>query len=120
MKLAILLLFFAAPVFAQDVTVVTVAHSRREVPTGTSCSVSTYNVDCRDTAVYHFTEVVRYNGQNYTISRRAAWRWSAMDELADGYEYKAKIDGKHMTIYTQRGGNQGKEIKMTFDILDIR
>jgi hypothetical protein len=43
-----------------------------------------------------------------------------MDYLNDGETFPAEIKGKHMFITCRRGGNQGKEEKIKFDIMDIR
>ena len=43
-----------------------------------------------------------------------------MDYLTDGDSYAAEIKGKHMFVTGRRGGNQGKQEKIKYDILDIR
>jgi len=109
----------------QELTVTTVSHNVQEVPRGTHCSVSTYGTNtyanCRDTAFYFFTEVVRSkDGTQYTLTRWAKYIWSSTDQLEDGYSFPAKIDGGSMTIFYQQGGNQGPRKSLKFKIMDIR
>lgn len=122
-------------------TVLAVSHSRSErdftitTPrtTNTNCDLYPNSVNCRSTsygggsqnrAVYFFLEVVTANEggtvTQYTLSRTARWVWSSMGRLKEGDSFPAEIRGKHMSITTRRGGNQGKKEILKYDIVDIR
>jgi hypothetical protein len=141
MALYLLVLSAPSPANAQKLTVKAVAHSVNErdydittpETTNTNCTVYSNSANCTSTtsgggtqkkAVYRFVEIVtsEEGGKvtQYTLARTARWVWSAMDWLTDGDYYPAEIKGKHMTITGRRGGNQGKDIKIEYDIMDIR
>jgi hypothetical protein len=126
---------------AQKLTVRAVSHSQSErdytvttpQTTNTNCSATDTSANCTSTtygggtqnkAVYRFTQIVTTDegGKTiqYTLSRTARWVWSQMDYLTDGDSYAAEIKGKHMFVAGRRGGNQGKQEKIKYDILDIR
>jgi hypothetical protein len=60
------------------------------------------------------------NGQIYTIVCSAHWVGSNCSPLIDGDTFPAEIDGSTMWIGARKGGNQGKEVKVKYKILDIR
>jgi hypothetical protein len=139
--LMFLLLFISTLGDAQELTVLTVSHSREErgytittpQTTNTDCSLYPNSVNCTSTtygggsqnkAVYHCIEVVTsHDGgkvTRYTLARTVRWVWGSMDWLTDGETFPAEIKGKHMFITYRRGGNQGKQGKLKYDIMDIR
>ncbi|HKW74541.1 MAG TPA: hypothetical protein VJN64_03380 [Terriglobales bacterium] len=71
------------------------------------------------------TEVVEAQGNRYTITcsgvpfRSAVYRYCEWLHF-DGDEFPATIKKNQMTIRARKGGNQGKEIKLKFTIVDIR
>jgi hypothetical protein len=133
---------FAAPLAnGQKLTVLAVSHSRNEndytvttpQTTNTNCNVYSNSASCSSTTygggtqnkeVYRFVEVVTSDEggkvTQYTLARMVRWVWNSMDWLTDGDSFPAEIKGKHMFITFRRGGNQGKEEKLKYDILDIR
>jgi hypothetical protein len=40
--------------------------------------------------------------------------------MTDGDTFQAEIDGTTMWVHGRNGGNQGKEIRVKYKILDIR
>jgi hypothetical protein len=138
----ILLGVLSAPLAnAQKLTVLAVSHSRSEndytvatpqttntncnlYPNSANCTSTTYGGGTQHKAVYRFIEIVTSseggNVTQYTLSRTVRWVWNSMDWLSDGDSFPAEIKGKHMFITSRRGGNQGKEEKLKYDILDIR
>jgi len=126
---------------AQKLTILTVSHSREEhgytittpqttntdcnlYPNSVNCTSTTYGGGSQNKAVYHFIEVVTSNDggkvTRYTLARTVRWVWGSMDWLNDGETFPAEIKGKHMFITYRRGGNQGKQEKLKYDIMDIR
>jgi hypothetical protein len=126
---------------AQKLTVRAASHSQSErdytittpETTNTNCSAANNSANCTSTtygggtqnkAVYRFTQIVTADeggkAIQYTLTRTARWVWSQMDYLTDGDSYAAEIKGKHMFVTGKRGGNQGKQEKIKYDILDIR
>ena len=66
------------------------------------------------------TDLVEANGSVYTITCKATWSGSNCAPMMDGEEYPAEIDGETMWITNHKGGNQGKEVRTKYKILDIR
>jgi hypothetical protein len=64
--------------------------------------------------------VVQAGGMQYTISCTAHWRGSNCGPMIDGDTFPAEIDGNTMWITARKGGNQGKEVRSRYRILDIR
>lgn len=62
----------------------------------------------------------RPSGMQYTISCRANWIGSNCQPMIDGDTFSARIDGNTMWITGRKGGNQGKEVRAKYKILDIR
>ena len=60
------------------------------------------------------------NGQIYTISCSANWVGSNCGPLIDGDIFEAEVDKTTMWIMARKGGNQGKQIRIKYKILDIR
>ena len=131
----------ARPTQSRKLTVLAVSHSTTEneytittpQTTNTNCNLYPSSVNCTSTttgggsqnkAVYRFTQVVMSTeggkATQYTLSRTARWRWSSMDWLSDGETFPAEIKGKNMFITYRRGGNQGKQATLKYEILDIR
>jgi hypothetical protein len=138
-----ILLILGAParVHAQKLTVVAMSHKTDEFDyttttpqtSNTNCNVYGTSVNCntrrygggsRTNAVYRLNQVVTSDEGGkvikYTLTRTARWRWSSTDWLAEGDTFPAEIKGKHMYITSRKGGNQGKEETLKYDILDIR
>jgi len=92
--------------------------------TSIHCNTSSHGGGTQTHAVYHLQQVVTSNegGQKvrYVLTRTARWRWSSTDWLSEGESFSAEIKGKHMYISCRKGGNQGKEEILKYDILDIR
>jgi hypothetical protein len=71
------------------------------------------------------TQVVESQGTRYTLScsgvpfKSAVYRYCEWLHF-DGDQFAAEIKGKDMTVHARSGGNQGKEIKLKFKIVDIR
>lgn len=84
-----------------------------------SGQTTTYAGQTMEKAIYTFTELVNVNGQTYTLQRTARWMWSNTDEIPDGQQFDAIIKKHDMIIVGQHGGNQGKEEKLKFKILNI-
>jgi hypothetical protein len=126
---------------AQKLTVRAISHSTSEsdytvtspqttntdcnlYPNSVNCTSTTYGGNTQRKAVYRFTEIVIVDEggkiTQYTLSRVARWVWNSMDWLTDGEFFPAEIKGKHMFITCRRGGNQGKQVSIKYDILDIR
>jgi len=63
---------------------------------------------------------VESEGMIYTVGCTANWVGSHCSWLNPGDYFDAAIDGKNMLIEAARGGNQGKQIKIKYTILDIR
>ena len=142
-RMALMLFVLLAPTLAnaQKLTVLAVSHSINErdftvttpqttntncslYPNSANCNSTTYGGGSQNKAVYRFVEIVTSNEggrmTRYTLSRTARWIWNSMDWLQDGESFPAEIKGKHMFITCRRGGNQGKQITLKYDILDIR
>jgi hypothetical protein len=66
------------------------------------------------------TNIVEADGIRYTIACRASWGGSNCAPLTEGDLFQAEIDGKTMWLVVRKGGNQGKEVEMKNNILDIR
>jgi hypothetical protein len=64
--------------------------------------------------------IVEADGQRYKIVCRANWGGSNCSTMIDGDSFDAEIDQNTMWIVTRKGGNQGKEIRVKYKILDIR
>jgi hypothetical protein len=97
----------------------------------TTCSNGGLTTDCETTSIPAQTHtmttrsvdvvnVVEADDLRYTIVCRASWEGSNCMQLKEGNLFDAKIDKKTMWIVAHKGGNQGKEIKIKFTILDIR
>jgi hypothetical protein len=135
------ILGFSAPIHAQQLTVVAVSHQTNEYDytittpqnSNTNCNVYDSSVNCNTTsygggtqthALYRLYQVVTSieAGQliQYKLTRTARWRWTSTDFLTEGDSFLAEIKGKHMYITCRRGGNQGKQETLKYDILDIR
>jgi hypothetical protein len=85
-----------------------------------NCHSTTYGGGTQQKAVYRMTEVVIGNNMRYTLQRTARWAWQNTDFLNDGETFDAKIKGKSMFITCRRGGNQGKQESIKYEVLDIR
>lgn len=66
------------------------------------------------------TDVVEANDMRYTITCRAGWVGSHCAPLIDGDSFPAEIDGNTMWLSARVGGNQGKQVRVKYKILDIR
>jgi hypothetical protein len=66
------------------------------------------------------SNIVVANDQRYLITCRASWVGSNCAPMIDGDEFQAEIDGTTMWVKARKGGNQGKEIRVKYKILDIR
>ena len=95
----------------------------------TTCSPNGNDLYCVGTSTppttqvtaIRITEVVEGNGQIYTIScTKWAFGGYSCGTLIDGQDFHAEIEGKAMWILGSKNGNQGKQIRVKFDILDIR
>ena len=125
----------------RKLTVVAASHQTNEFDyttstpqtSNTNCNVFNTSIQCNTTsrggvtqthAVYRLQQVVTSNegGRKirYVLTRTARWRWSSTDWLSEGESFPAEIKGKHMYIKCRKGGNQGKEETLKYDILDIR
>jgi hypothetical protein len=60
------------------------------------------------------------NDQIYTIVCSAHWVGSNCSPMIDGDRFLVEIDGSTMWVRGRKGGNQGKEVKVKYRILDIR
>jgi hypothetical protein len=60
------------------------------------------------------------NGETYTISCSANWVGSNCGPLIDGDIFEAEVEKTTMWITARKGGNQGKNIRVKYKILDIR
>ena len=97
----------------------------------TTCSPTGDNVNCSTTydppttrenvTARIATSVVEGNGQIYTL-RCMQWAFGGWNcgPLKEGEEFQADTDGKTMWIQASRNGNQGKRIRVKFQILDVR
>ena len=66
------------------------------------------------------TDVVEANDMRYTITCRAGWVGSHCAPLINGDSFPAEIDGNTMWLSARVGGNQGKQVRVKYKILDIR
>jgi len=66
------------------------------------------------------TNIVTANDQRYLITCRASWVGSNCAPMIDGDSFPAEIDGTTMWVNARKGGNQGKEVRVKYKILDIR
>src|SRR5262249_48285356 len=64
--------------------------------------------------------IVEGNGMRYTIRCTANWAGSNCSPLIEGDQFAAEIEGKTMWIVARKGGNQGKAVRIKYEILDIR
>jgi hypothetical protein len=64
--------------------------------------------------------IVDSDGMRYKIVCRASWIGSNCAPLIEGDTFPAEIDNHIMWIKARKGGNQGKEIRVKYKILDIR
>lgn len=64
--------------------------------------------------------IVEASGMRYVISCRANWVGSNCAPMIDGDLFPAEVDGRTMWIIARRGGNQGKQVRVKYKILDIR
>ena len=64
--------------------------------------------------------IVEADGQRYKIVCRANWVGSNCAPMIDGDSFYAAIEQKTMWIIAHKGGNQGKEVRVKYEILDIR
>jgi hypothetical protein len=60
------------------------------------------------------------NGLIYTITCSANWVGSNCGPLIDGDRFSAEVEKTTMWISARRGGNQGKNVRIKYNILDIR
>jgi hypothetical protein len=82
----------------------------------TSTPPQTHQITSRTIDVVN---IVDAGGMRYRISCRASWVGSNCGPMVDG-NFPAEIDGKTMWIVARKGGNQGKEVRIKYKILDIR
>lgn len=82
-----------------------------------STPAQTHRITSRSVDVVN---VVELDGMRYTISCRASWVGSNCGPMIDGDVFPAEIDGNTMWIIGHKGGNQGKEVRAKYKILDIR
>jgi len=66
------------------------------------------------------SNIVEANDQRYLITCRASWVGSNCAPMIDGDTFQAEIDGTTMWVKARKGGNQGKEVRVKYKILDIR
>jgi hypothetical protein len=64
--------------------------------------------------------IVEADGMRYKIVCRASWVGSNCAPLIEGDMFQAEIDNHTMWIAARKGGNQGKEVRVKYKILDIR
>jgi hypothetical protein len=133
--LLLFLLFLCSVAFAADkainTTVRAISHSVRvgySNGSWASCQNNANIVNCQGGGGFEkveVTEVAELDDQRYTLLcsgvpfRSVVYQYCEWLHF-DGDSFKAEIKGKKMTIYAHSGGNQGKEIKLKFQILDIR
>jgi hypothetical protein len=97
----------------------------------TTCSSGALTTDCETTSTPAQTHalttrsvdvgnVVEAEGLRYTIVCRASWEGSHCMPLREGDLFTATIDKHTMWIVVHKNGNQGKEVKIKYTILDIR
>ncbi len=99
--------------------VFTDSHGRQVTCVANSCSIygGFQRVD--------ITQVIEVEGTRYTLScsgvpfKSAVYRYCEWLHF-DGDQFSAEIKGKDITIHARSGGNQGKEIKLRFRIVDVR
>jgi hypothetical protein len=70
--------------------------------------------------VIEVMNIVEADGMRYKIIYRASWVGSNCAPLIEGDMFQAEIDNHTMWISARKGGNQGKEIRVKYKILDIR
>jgi putative salt-induced outer membrane protein YdiY len=63
---------------------------------------------------------VEANGMRYTLACTAKWRWNVCLTLRKGELFQAEIDKNTMWVVARKGGNQGKQVRIKYTILDIR
>ena len=94
-------------------------------------SVTTGNVNCSTTynppqqhktlfRVDVMDRVQAEDGRIYTITCSAHWIGSSCATLIDGDRFKAEVEKMTMWITAQKGGSQGKDVRVKYKILDIR
>jgi len=83
----------------------------------TTTPAQTHVVNSRTVDVTNYVEA---DGERYKITCRANWVGSNCGPLIQGDVFPARIEGRTMWITARKGGNQGKEIKIKYTILDIR
>jgi hypothetical protein len=66
------------------------------------------------------SNIVEADNQRYLITCRASWADSNCTSMTHGDIFQAEIDGTTMWVHGRNGGNQGKEIRVKYEILDIR
>jgi len=64
--------------------------------------------------------LVDAEGMRYKIVCRASWVGSNCGPLIEGDSFEAEIDNHTMWLKARKGGNQGKEVRIKYKILDIR
>ncbi len=64
--------------------------------------------------------VVEADGLRYKIVCTAGWAGSNCSQMTDGEMYEAEIEGTTMWVAARRGGNQGKLMRVKYQVLDIR
>lgn len=112
-------------------TVTAISHDARLTASNgrqTTCWSGGPIVNCSTAGGFNWidvTEVVESAGTRYTITcsgvpfRSAVYRYCEWLHF-DGDSFPATIQGSRMTIKARSRGNQGKELKLKFDIEDIR
>ena len=83
----------------------------------TSTPAETHRTTSRTVDVVN---VVEADGQRYKIVCRANWVGSNCATMIDGDSFDAEIEQKTMWVVAHKGGNQGKEVRVKYKILDIR
>ena len=91
-------------------------------------SISCYGNNCTVSGGFEWVEItqrVEATGMLYTLScsgvpfRSLVYRHCEWLHF-DGDSFRAEIKGQQMTVFARSGGNQGKELKLKFQIADIR
>jgi hypothetical protein len=109
-----------------------VAHSATEsaafvMPGRTRTKCNESGSDCQTkvtpsqtyTSVF-ITNIVEANGLRYKIACTAGWSGSNCSEMMDGDVYSAELQATTMWVKVRRGGNQGKQMRVKYKVLDIR
>jgi hypothetical protein len=111
----------------QTVTAVAVSHSA-EYRDSNNRSITCYGNSCNVSGGFEWVsvkQVVDVGDMRYTLGCSGVPFRSLMYRKCswlpfEGDKFPAEIKGRQMTVFAPEGGNQGKPIKMKFEILDIR